>query len=202
MPANAAIGLLVCWLSASGAAQLIEITPSTFDAAKALAETARTNAPTSPTAAVAAFDEAFETAFGDVRSTNVRIVDSKELSVRLITPLDTLQLIFANALRNHTAFPMQPPPSYVAVQVRPSHSDAPNITRVALFVNDQEVPPVINNLKPAQVGNRLGGFGLKSAGVVAWKSQTFNMPGVVKVVLLTDGPPIEWEYAPRKPGGA
>lgn len=198
MRAGTAIALITCCLATPAHAQLIDSTPDTFGKVKLLAETARANSPT-PTDAVSAMEAAFIAEFGDVRAASATIVDSTALSVRVITPIHTLYLIFANALRNRSPLPDHAPPSYVAIHVRPSQHDAPNVTRVALFLDGHEVPPETNNLKPSPISNWQGGVALKGSGVVAWKSDVFTTPGVVKVRVITDGPVFEWEYSAGKP---
>ena len=200
MLARSAIALLTCCLATPAYAQLIEITPDTFGKVKALAETARASFPESPTNAVTAFETAFVAEFGPLRGANETIVETRGLSVRILTPIYALYLTFSNAIRNRTAFADDAPPSYVAINVRATQPDAPNVTRVTLFRDDKEVPPEINNLAPLPIANWNGGTILKTSGLLFWKSDVFTTPGIVKVAVITDGPVYQWEYWARKPG--
>lgn len=195
------LALIVLLYSASVAdAQLIEITPEVFSKVSSFAVAAKQKHPTSPTEAVYAFQADFNGEFGDIRPMSSVIVESPALVIRVITPINALYLAFATALSNLEPLPEKPGISLVAIEVRPTQMNAPNVRRVVLFLDGKEIPPELDGLKPTEFRNRLGATETKGAGLVVWKPEVFTTPGIVKVVAINDGPAIEWEYSASRPG--
>jgi hypothetical protein len=119
------------------------------------------------------------------------------IDIDILTPINQLFLEFASALRKLEPLIEAPRPAAmtVAVMVNPKRTDAPNINRIVLFVDGKEVPPVASLLKPTEFRNGFGNAFEKGSGLVAWKPEVFTS-GKVKLICITDGAPIEWEYQP------
>jgi hypothetical protein len=190
-----AAGLLLL-TATTVSAQLIEITPETFQKVRNLAVQAREKHPTSPNDAYYLFQQLFNGEFGDTRPSIMQVVKYQpSIDVEAITPINQLFFEFATALRKLEPLIQEPRPSTVAVMVSPKQIDAPNISRMVLFLDGKEIPPVASLLKPTEFKNGFGNSFQKGAGMVAWKPEVFTT-GKVKLVCITDGSPIEWEYQP------
>lgn len=187
---------LVALSSVAANAQMIEITPEIFQKVRGLASQAKEKHPTSPNDAFYLFQQLFNGEFGDTRPSLIQVVKYQpSIDVEIVTPINQLFLEFATALRKLEPLIEEPRPATVAVMVNPKRVDAPDISRIVLFVDGKEVQPVTSSLKPTEFRNGLGNAFQKGAGLVAWKPEAFTT-GKVKLVCITDGTPIEWQYEP------
>jgi len=188
---------LLLGLAGPASAQLIEITPETFQKVRGFAVQAREKHPTAPTDAYYLFQQLFNGEFGDTRPLITHIVNNQPgIDIEIVTPINQLYSEFATALRKLDTLIERPRgPSTVAVMVGPKRTDAPNVTRIVLFLDGKEMLPVVSTLAPTEFRNGLGNPFQKGAGMVAWKPEVFTT-GKVKMVCITDGMSIEWEYQP------
>jgi hypothetical protein len=186
--------------SQSAQAQLIDVTPEVFGKVRAAASQAKEKHPTSPREAGYEFQAWFNGEFGDTRPMVATIVNLPDIAVEVITPINFLYSEFARSLQQLEPLTEKPPISLVYIRVTPKRRDAPDVTRIVLFVDGKEVAPVANGLKPTEFKNGLGQPFTIGAGIVAWKPETFTS-GVIKVLCInTSGTPIEWNYTPGSLG--
>jgi hypothetical protein len=192
-----AAGLLVFLLHSQDAtAQFLEITPEVFNKVQSFATSARAKDPASPKQAWYYFQKDFIEAFGEPHVPQADVVDSEELHIELITPLHYLYELFAGALLELEPIPKVRPLSVVRVRVSPRQTGAPNVRRVVLFLDNQQVAPTASTIKPTEFKNGLGASFTKGAGIATWSPTIFDGKGKVRLVVMTDGAPIEWPYFP------
>ena len=169
---------LVVLTASTASAQLIEVTPEVFATVERLATGARAKYPTSPEQAVFAFQTEFNGEFGNTWPSITQINSSPELDILVLTPINRLANDFRRSLHDLTALPDHSSPAFVSVEVQPKRTTAPNVTRLVLFLDGQEVHPVVSTLGPKEFKNGMGITFSKGAGSVAWKAETFKLSRV------------------------
>lgn len=184
----------------SARAELTIITPDLAGKARTMADAAKSAHPTSPSDAASAFIASFNGEFGDIAPVDLRVVDTPQLRVQMLTPLMMVRNMLTVALAR-----LMPLPDvgsltnldHVIVNVEPLQRGAPDVSRVVFFRGTKQIEPIKSGLEPRAFKNAFGAEFTIHAGSVEFGSDALQAGADdLRVVLLTNGAPIEWKLSP------
>ncbi len=177
------------------AAPLIEVTPEVFAKVRAMAQQARDKHSKSPTDAAQEFNDLFEAEFGEVMPKEAVIMLTDGVGVLLHTPISSLRDSVEYALLKDEPIPEMPAKARVIVSVHPRQMLTPNVRQVVLYRGTRKIAPVENDFGPKEYSTRSGSKSLVGTGTVAYPFAAFAPGADVRLVLITDGKPIEWRWS-------
>jgi hypothetical protein len=173
---------------------LIEVTREVFAKVRSMAQEARDKHSTSHTDAAQEFNDLFEAEFGEVMPKEAVIMLTDGVGVLLHTPISTLRDSVEYALLKDEPIPEMPLKALVIVSVHPRQMLTPNVRQVVLYRGTQKVAPLENDFGLKEYSTRSGGKSLVGAGTIAFPFSAFAPGAEVRLVLTTDGKPIEWRW--------
>jgi len=194
--AGVAVAMLICGSTVHAA--LTTLSPELIQKVRAMAETTRTAHPASPTDAGSTFLATFNGEFGDITPVDLRVVETPELRVHIVTPIMMLRNVMMAALQSLSPLPTLDELKSlrtVIVSIQPQQRGARDISRVVLFRGDKQLEPVTSSLAPQTFTNEFGAEFTINAGSIAFSEEAWLPGSDLKLVLLSGASPIEWKLS-------
>ncbi len=199
MKRTALVVLAAVLCSSSPATADVEpMTPELFERIKIMAESARAKAPTAPKLATQYFWQQFNPEFGNVEPRVTGIHNTRDLTITLATPLNSLFSQLTRALSRLEPLEAITQGPDVAIMVLPRTVNSPDVERIVLVRDGKFVEPVAVKLGPMELKTLMGGSVSRHVGSVEFPVTAFDPAQAITIIAIpASGANIERTLSPE-----
>lgn len=127
----------------------------------------------------------------------VVVTDGTDLIAVFDLPFPRYRIRLSEAMRRMDPLADVPVTSDVRVTITPLRFEAPDVVKVVIQVNGQQVPPAGSTLAPKEFRNRTGGAIMLHDGAVSFPCSAFTPDARVRITIIPSaGDNVVYEFSP------